>query len=426
MILAVITFVALLLMNVPIAFTIGISAGLYFLLEPALIEAVAVQRMVAGTQAFPLLAVPFFILAGHLMNASGVTSRLLDFADAIIGHVIGGIAQVSILLSLFMAGLSGSSNADVAMQTRILMPSMRERGYHDGFSTVVLAFSSLAVALIPPSIGLILYGFVGQVSIAQLFIAGIIPGVMMSIAMMVCVHVISKERGYDASRPRERRPVGDIITAFRKSFWALLFPVLLVLTIRLGVFTPTEAGAFAVVYTIIVGVFIHRELDWAGINEAVNRAVIDNGVILLIISMAAILGFIFSFERIPQDVAAAVTEMSSNPTVLVVLMITFLLMAGTIMEGSVIILLLTPIFLPIARDAGMDPVHFGIVMSMVIQIGGVTPPVGINMYTACSISGTPVDAFLRESLPFLLTMLITVGIVTMFPEISLWLPGVLL
>lgn len=426
MTLAVITFVALLLMNVPIAFTIGISAGLYFILEPALIEAVAVQRMVAGTQAFPLLAIPFFILAGHLMNGSGVTSRLVDFADAIIGHVIGGIAQVSILLSLFMAGLSGSSNADVAMQTRILMPSMRERGYHDGFSTVVLAFSSLAVALIPPSIGLILFGFVGQVSIAQLFIAGIIPGVMMSIAMMVCVHLISRARGYDAARSRRRRPVGDIISTFRKSFWALLFPVLLVLTIRLGVFTPTEAGAFAVVYTIIVGVFIHRELDWAGINLAVNRAVIDNGIILLIISMAAILGFVFSFERIPQDVAATVTAMSSNPIILIVLMITFLLMAGTIMEGSVIILLLTPIFLPIARDAGMDPVQFGIVMSMVIQIGGVTPPVGINMYTACSISGTPVDAFLRESLPFLLAMLITVGIVSLFPAISLWLPGVLL
>lgn len=426
MILSIATFVILLLMNVPIAFTIGISAGLFFLLEPALIEAVAVQRMVAGTQAFPLLAVPFFILAGHLMNASGVTSRLLDFADAVIGHVVGGIAQVSILLSLFMAGLSGSSNADVAMQTRILMPAMRERGYHDGFSTVVLAFSSLAVALIPPSIGLILYGFVGQVSIAKLFIAGIIPGVLMSLAMMVCVHVIAKARGYDAGRARRRRPVGDLVSAFRKSFWALLFPVLLVLTIRLGVFTPTEAGAFAVVYTLVVGIFIHRELNWAAIDEAVKRAVIDNGVILLIISMAAILGFVFSFERIPQDVATAVTGVSSSPIVLIVLIVSFLLLAGTIMEGSVIILLLTPIFLPIAADAGMHPVQFGIVMSMVVQIGGVTPPVGINMYTACSISGTPVDAFLKESPLFLLAMLATVGIVATFPALSLWLPGALL
>jgi tripartite ATP-independent transporter DctM subunit len=426
MILAIITFIVLLLMNVPIAFTIGISAGLYFMLEPALIEAIAVQRMVAGTQAFPLLAVPFYILAGHLMNASGVTSRLIDFADAIIGHVIGGIAQISILLSLFMAGLSGSSNADVAMQTRMLMPSMRERGYHDGFSTVVLAYSSLAVALIPPSIGLILYGFVGQVSIANLFIAGIVPGLLMSAALMVCVHFISGARGYDANRPRVRRPVGDIFSTFRKSIWALLFPVLLVITIRFGVFTPTEAGAFAVVYTIIVGCFIHRELNWAGINEAVKKAVIDNGVILLIISMAAILGFVFSFERIPQNVAVAVTALASNPIALIILMITFLLLAGTIMEGSVVILLLTPIFLPIAKNAGMDPVQFGIVMSMVIQIGGVTPPVGINMYTACSISGTPVIDFLKESAPFLLAMLITVALVAVFPALSLWLPKVLL
>jgi len=377
--------------------------------------------MVAGTQSFPLLAVPFFILAGHLMNASGVTSRLLGFADALIGHVVGGIAQVSIFLSILMAGLSGSSNADVAMETRMLLPTMREKGYADGFSAVVLAYGSLAVAIIPPSIGLILYGFVGQVSIAQLFMAGIIPGLLMSLAMMVTVYVIAKKRGYEAQPLRHRRPARDIIRTFLRSFWALLFPILLVITIRFGIFTPTEAGAFAVVYTLVVGIFIYRELTLQKLREALDAAVLDNGVILLIISTAAILGYVFAYGRLPQDVAGLVTGVSDSPPVILFLILAFLLLAGCIMEGSVIILLLTPIFLPIVRDIGMDPVHFGILMAIVIQIGGVTPPLGVNMYTVCSIGGVSVSAFLRESLPFFVAMLLVVLIVAVWPELSLFI-----
>lgn len=422
----IIVFVILLVMNVPIAFTIGISASLYFIQEPSLFPAIAVQRMVAGTQAFPLLALPFFILAGHLLNASGVTRRLLDFADALIGHVIGGIAQVSILLSVFMAGLSGSSNADVAMQTRMLIPKMRERGYSDGFSTVTLAYGSLAVALIPPSIGLILFGFVGQVSIAALFLGGILPGIVMSAALMICIRILAKKHGYDMALNRVRRPVKDIGKTFVQSFWALMFPVLLVITIRFGVLTPTEAGSFGVFYTIIVGCFIYRELDLKGIITAVERAVVDTGVILLIISMAAVLGYALAFGRIPQSVAELMTGISDIPAVTITLIIIFLLMAGTVMEGSVSILLLTPLFLPIVTKAGMDPVHFGIIMSIVIQIGGVTPPVGVNMYTACAIAETPVSNFIKESIPFFIVMMLVILTVALIPGLSLWLPNLLL
>jgi len=425
MILVGVAFVVLLLLNAPIAFTIGISASLFLLQEPNLPFAVAVGRMVAGTQSFPLLAVPFFVLAGHLMNGSGMTTRLLAFADAVTGHLVGGIAQVSVLLSLLMGGVSGSSNADIAMETRILMPKMRAKGYADGFSTAVLAYGSLAVAIIPPSIGLILFGFVGQVSIGRLFVAGIVPGMLMSAVTMAAVYLIAKRRGYDAQVSRTPQPFRVVVRTFLDSFWALLFPLLLVMTIRFGVFTPSEAGAFAVVYALFVGRFVYRELSWAKVREAFRAAVGDNAVILLIISMAAVLGYVFAYGRVPQGIAQLVLGLSSEPTIVLVIVLLFLLLAGTVMEGSVNILLLTPIFLPIVRQLGVDPVHFGILMSIVIQIGGVTPPVGVNMYTVCSLANVPVDKFLRESWPFLLALLLLVALLVAFPQIVLFLPGLL-
>ena len=419
-------FLFFMILDMPIAFAIGIASSAYFLLEPNLMLPIAVQRMIAGTQSFPLLAIPFFILAGHLTNASGVTSRLIDFADAVMGHVIGGIAQVSVLLSLFMGGLSGSSNADVAMETRMLLPKMRDRGYGDGFSTAVLAYSSLAVAIIPPSIGLILYGFVGQVSIERLFIAGIVPGVLISVMTGITIWLTARKRGYDAERSRQRRPFRDVVRTFVKSFWALLFPVLLVVTIRFGIFTPTEVGAFAVVYTIFVGTLVYGEMTIANFREAVEESVVDTGVIMLIISMAAILSYVLAYGRVPASLSTAILAIHSNDVVIYATVIGVLLLAGTIVEGSVLILLLTPILLPVIRSMGMDPVQFGIVMAVVIQIGGVTPPVGVNMYTVCSIANIPIQVFLKDSWIFFMTMILAVALLSVWPALSLFLPNLLL
>ena len=419
-------FLFFMILDMPIAFAIGIASSAYFLLEPNLMMPIAVQRMIAGTQSFPLLAIPFFILAGHLTNASGVTSRLIDFADAVMGHVIGGIAQVSVLLSLFMGGLSGSSNADVAMETRMLLPKMRDRGYGDGFSTAVLAYSSLAVAIIPPSIGLILYGFVGQVSIERLFIAGIVPGVLISVMTGITIWLTARKRGYDAERSRQRRPFRDVVRTFVKSFWALLFPVLLVVTIRFGIFTPTEVGAFAVVYTIFVGTLVYGEMTIANFREAVEESVVDTGVIMLIISMAAILSYVLAYGRVPASLSTAILAIHSNDVVIYAAVIGVLLLAGTIVEGSVLILLLTPILLPVIRGMGMDPVQFGIVMAVVIQIGGVTPPVGVNMYTVCSIANIPIQVFLKDSWIFFMTMILAVALLSVWPALSLFLPNLLL
>ncbi|MEW6623027.1 MAG: TRAP transporter large permease [Bacillota bacterium] len=426
MLFVVVVFIFLLLLNMPIAFTIGIAGSMFFLTEPNLPISLAVQRLVTGTQAFPLLAVPFFVLAGHIMNASGITSRVLNFASALTGHLLGSIAHISIVLSMLMGGVSGSSNADVGMQTRILMPKMRDKGYSDGFSTCVLAYSSLVVAIIPPSIGLILFGFVGQVSIGKLFLAGIIPGILMSISMMITVFIIAKKRGYDADQRERRKTFKEVAISFKESFWALLFPVILVMTIRFGVFTPTEAGAFAVVYALFIGKFVYKELNLIKIREVFRDTVQDNAIILLIISMASILGYVLAYGLVPQSAAQLIVGVSNSPIIILSIILLFLLLVGMVMEGSVNILLLTPIFLPIVKSIGYDPIHFGILMSILIQIGGVTPPVGVNMYTVCSLANVPVEEFLKESLPFLLTFLVLLAILVAFPGIVLFLPNLLM
>ncbi|GEA19141.1 TRAP transporter large permease [Moorella sp. E306M] len=425
MLLVVLTFVILLLLNVPIAFTLGIAGIMYFLTQASVPLPVVVQRMITGTQSYPLLAVPFFILAGHIMNASGITSRLMKLADALTGHMAGGLAQASIVLSMLMGGVSGSSNADVAMETRILLPEMRKKRYSDGFSAAVLAFGSLTTAIIPPSIGLVLYGFVGQVSIGKLLMAGIIPGILMGLVMMFTTYLYAKKRGYDTDDRIKRKSFGELIIAVKDSIWALLFPVILVVTIRFGIFTATEASAFAVVYAFLVGKFIYRELDWVKLKASLKDSAEDNAMILLIISMAAVVSYVLAYEKVPVKLASFIVGISENPYIIMGTIIVFLLIAGMLMEGTVNILLLTPIFLPIITKAGFDPVHFGIIMAIMVQIGGVTPPVGVNMYTVCSLGNIPIENFVKESLPYLLALIIIIIIIVAFPQISLFLPGLI-
>ncbi|WP_227939288.1 TRAP transporter large permease [Alkalihalobacillus deserti] len=426
MLLVSIVFIILLLLNMPIAFTIGISSILFFLLEPNLPTALAVQRMVSGTQSFPLLAVPFFVLAGHIMNAAGITSRLIHLANVLTGHLVGGLAHVSIVLSGLMGGISGSANADAAMQSRILAPQMMDRGYSRGYSISVIAVSSLITATIPPSIGLILYGFVGEVSIGKLFLAGIVPGILLVFVLMITSYMIAKKRGYDSQEIPERPSFKNVLDSLKDGIWALLFPIILIVGIRFGIFTPSEGGAFAVVYALIIGIFVYRELTWKKFNKVLTNTLSDNGVIMLIISTAAILGYLITYARLPHNLSGFILGISESPTILLLLVLLFLVLAGMFMEATVNVLLLTPIFLPIVTQIGLDPVHFGIVMMLIITLGGMTPPVGVTMYTVCSLTDTPVDKYVKESAPFLLSVIFLVVVLTFFPNIVLFLPNMLM
>lgn len=416
-------FLALLFLNMPVAFAIGIASLALFILDPNLPVSVTAQRMAAGTQSFPLMAVPFFILAGHLMNASGITERLIRFSNALTGHLVGSLAHVSIVLSTIMGGISGSANADAAMQSRIMGRQMMNRGYSGGFSVGVIALSSLITATIPPSIGLILYGYVGEVSIGSLFLAGIVPGILMMALLMVVAYGIAKKRGYDGGTTLKRATFKEVVTSFIDSIWALFFPVILIVGIRFGVFTASEAGAFAVVYAIGVGFLIYKELDWKTLRASISQSVIDNASILLIISTSSILGFLITYKRLPDNAAEFLIGVTSHPTLLLFLILIFLVFAGMLVESTVLVLLLTPIFLPIVQEIGVDPVHFGILMMTIVTFGGMTPPVGVTMYTVCSLTDVPIEDYVREAFPFMLGVIALVILLALFPSITLMLPN---
>ena len=421
MVVVFIIFFVLLLLDVPLAFTIGIASTVFFLVTPGLPFAIAAQRLVLGTQSYPLLAVPFFVLAGNLMNNTGITRRLLGFSGTLTGHMKGGLAQVAIVLSTLMGGVSGAAVADAAMESRILAPTMFERGYSRGYSVSAIGMSSLITSTIPPSIGLILFGFVGEVSIGKLFAAGILPGLVMMAALMFTAGMIARRRGY----PKEHeRFVGarGVLKGLVENVWALIFPFILVFGIRFGFFTPTEAGAFAVVYAFLIGKFVYKELTWRRLVEVLRDSVLDIGMIMFIIMASSIFGYIISYENVPQAMASLITGITGNHYVGLLVIIAFLIVAGMFIEPTVNTLLLTPIFLPIGRAFGFDPVQFGIIFMSTITFGSMTPPVGVVLYTACGITNTPVEEYVKESIPFYITIVAVVFLVAFVPQISLWLP----
>jgi tripartite ATP-independent transporter DctM subunit len=357
------------------------------------------------------------------MNRTGITKHLISFARLLTRCMTGGIAQVSVLLSMMMGGISGSAVADASMEARILGPEMIKRGYPRGYAGGVICLTSLITATIPPSLGLILYGFVGNVSIGKLFVAGIVPGLMMTVILLGTVHITAKIGRYDLPEKDAKLPTfREIPTELRSSIWALLFPLILIIGIRFGFFTPTEAGAFAVVYALLIGIFVYKELDLKGFFQALKDSFIDNGGILLIIALSGIFGFALTVENTPAILGSLLFGISSNPQVLMVIIILFLVVAGMFIDSNVNTLLLTPIFLPVLMRMGVDPVHFGIIFETMVTMGCMTPPVGTALYIVCDILDCPVEVYFKQTLPFYAAV-IGLDIVLIFiPDVVLWLP----
>lgn len=419
-----IVFIILLFLNVPLAFTIGISSLFFFFVTPSLSLTVPVQKMMASTQSFPLLAVPFFVLAGNLMNATGITTRLIKFSTVLTGHMRGGLAHVSCVLSTLMGGISGSACADAAMESRILGPAMDKRGYSKGYSASVIAMTSLITATIPPGVGLILYGVTGEVSIGKLFIAGIIPGIIMMFALMFTSGIIARKRNYPVEKTT-RPSFKEVWDSFLESIWALIFPIILIVGIRFGIFTASEAGAFAVVYAFVIGKFVYKELTLKGFIDVLKTTLSDNGVILFIIMASGIFGYGIIYDKVPQSMAMFITGLSGNKWVVLSIILGFVFVAGMFMEATVNTLLLTPIFLPIIKNFGFDPVYFGILFMTIITMGGMTPPVGVTMYTTCSILECPIEDYAKESWPFVLTVVLEVAFLAAFPDLVMFLPNLI-
>ena len=422
MLVLTIIFFALMFLGAPVAFAIGISGFIFFVTDATMPMSIGVQKVATMSQSFPLLAVPFFVLAGHLMNESGITSRLFRFSSVAVGWMAGGLAQVAIVLSTVMGGVSGSAVADAAMEARILGPTMIAKGYGKGFSAAAIAVGSLITATIPPSIGLILYGYVGNVSIGRLFMAGIIPGLMMMVALMTTTYVIAKRRGYVVANS-EKPTFGALMSAIWGAKWALLFPIALVLAIRGGVFTPSEVGAFAVVYAVLVGFFAHREMTFEKLKRAFSHAISDIGLIMIIILMSGMVGFAIIYLQVPQGISSWMLEGITSPSMIVLVILLFLLIAGCFIESTVLVLLLTPIFVPIVRHVGIDPVHFGILMMSIVTLGGMTPPVGVAMFAVCSLMNVKIEEYTVEAIPFVATVVALIVLLLFTPGLVLWLPN---
>lgn len=405
-------FLSLTVIGLPIAFVLLGTGIAMTLADPDILEVAYIQNIIVGTQSFPLIAIPLFILAGELMNISGITRRLMDFAQALTANMIGGLAQVNIVLSTLKAGMMGSANADAAMDAKTLVPEMVNRGYSPAYASVVTAASALIAPMIPPGIGLILYGFVTDTSIGQLFMAGILPGLIMTVAMMAMSHWVARRRGYG----RDSEPIarGQMWRTFVGSVPALLMPVIIVLGIRGGVFTASEAGAVAVVYSLVFCI-VYRECGWKDLANALASTASTTSVIMIVLAASTALSWTLSFEQLPQKVAEMLVDSSSNQLSLFLIVAVLLLIAGMFVEGTALILILAPMFAPAAAKLNIDPVHFGIFFVYMIHLGGITPPVGTIMFTTCAITRVPLQDFIKESLPWLAMLLGIAALIAAVP-----------
>lgn len=412
-------------LKVPVAYAMIISTLVYFLTNPNTMPTeMLIQRMVSTHESFTYLAIPFFACAGVVFNYSGITDRLMKLADLVLGHFTGGLGHVNIVLSALMGGLSGSANADAAMQSKMLVPEMVKRGYGKSYSAVVTAASSCITPIIPPGIILILYATVSNVSIEKMFYAGYVPGLIIMIALLVLNYGIAKKRDYKPTREKiaSGREIGKAVLA---ALPALFMPFGIIMGLRLGIFTPTEAGAICVVYAVLVGKFIYRELKFSDLGKIIKESVSATAGVMFIIASANVLGMFLTWERIPMMLSDLLVNHISSPWILLLVINILLLIVGCFFEGGAAMVLLAPLLVPAVNAMGIDLIHFGIVMCINLTIAGFTPPFGAMMFVTTSITGVKIEDYTKEAIPFIAVLVAVLGLLTFVPDIILFVPRLL-
>lgn len=416
-------FFIFLFLNVPIFVSLGIAS------VTALIVANMPMSMFpiilfTTTSRFTLLAIPFFILAGLVMERAGISGRLITLIDVLIGHIRAGLAIVAIISCCLFSAISGSAPATVAAIGLILIPAMTKAGYSKTFSTALVASAAEVDILIPPSIALVVYGVISETSIGELFMAGMIPGILIGLSLMILVYFMTLKRGYGKDR-RQRGTLREVGRAFTGAFWGLLAPIIILGGIYGGVFTPTEAAAVAAVYGILVGIFVYRTIKMKDLLKLLIDTAVASAIIMVIVMNASVFAWMLTTGRVAQTIFEIVTAITTNYIVVLIFLNILLLIAGCFMDAISAYYIFIPLFLPICLKLGIDPVHLGIIMTSNLAIGLITPPVGVDLYTASAISGVPFKDICREIWPFVIASVIPLIFITYIPSISLWLPKVL-
>jgi tripartite ATP-independent transporter DctM subunit len=413
-------FIFTLAVGIPVAFCLALTSLIVLLIIGDVPLNLIPQRMFTGMDSFPLMAVPFFILAGELMNSAGITQRIVRFSNALVGHIRGGLAHVNIVASMFFAGISGSAVADTAALGSILIPAMEKDGYDITFSAAVTASSSVIGPIIPPSIPVVIFALVGSVSVGGLFLAGVVPGVLIGFGLMIVAYIISRKKNYGTKHPMVS--LREFGSSFIGAFIPLLMPLIILGGILSGVFTPTEAASVAAAYAIVIGFFVLRTLNLKDLPGIFYRSMVTTSIILIVMACANIFSWVLGTQMIPQKVAMAISSMTSNPLLFLLLINILLLIVGCFLEGLAAIIILVPILLPLSQQMGIDPLHFGIIVVMNLMIGLITPPLGLCLFVCCSVASVDLIRLIRVSAPFILVEIVALLIVTYFPQIVLFIP----
>ena len=411
-----------LFIGVPIAISLGVSALVAIYLGSTLPLGIITQKAFSSLDSFPLLAIPFFMLAGVLMGKGGVSKRLLDLASVLVGWMTGGLSMVTIVACMFFAAISGSGPATVAAIGGFMIPAMIAKGYGKGFSAAVPAAAGSIGVIIPPSIPFVIYGVTASVSVGDMFIAGIIPGIVITVGLMIVAYFISKKRGYKPESV-EKIKIREVLKAFNEAKWALFIPIIILGGIYGGIFSPTEAAVVAVVYAIIIGKFVYKELSWKGMYDSFLETVVINATTMIIIGLSVSFAYFLNLEQIPTAISEFLTNLTSNPFIILLAINILLLIVGMFIDTISAVVILTPVLLPVAEAVGIDPIHFGVLLVANLAIGFVTPPLGVNLFVASTVGRVKFENIVSAVIPFILIMIVCLLIISYIPSLTLWLPS---